>query len=124
MSACMTCGAEPCCNLSFCAACREADQRRACGEQPCHIGGWCDRSPKIPRDWDGMSLDALWQRFNERRPTSQTTIEAIMWTVRERGVAALMEPTNIERLARCDAAARAEINRRVARLIVTKEIAR
>jgi hypothetical protein len=40
-----------------------------------------------------------------------------MWTVRERGVAALNEPANIQRLERCDAPARAEINRRVAKLI-------
>src|SRR2546426_8004069 len=34
MSACITCGADPCANPSFCAACRDADRRRARGEQP------------------------------------------------------------------------------------------
>jgi hypothetical protein len=40
-----------------------------------------------------------------------------MWAVRERGVAALKERANIERLSRCDAAARTEINRLIASLI-------
>ena len=40
----------------------------------------------------------------------RTTIEAIMWSVRERGPQALQEPDNIERLSRCDDAAIAEID--------------
>jgi hypothetical protein len=39
-----------------------------------------------------------------------------MYCVRERGVAALLEPANQQRLLTCDAAARAEINRRIAKL--------
>jgi len=54
--------------------------------------------------------------------TPQTTIEAIMRTVRVRGVVALTEPANIERLSRCNPAARAEINERIKRLIEAKEI--
>jgi hypothetical protein len=50
------------------------------------------------------------------RPTPQTTIEAIMWCVRERGLAALKERINQERLSRCDAAARQQINKRIERL--------
>jgi hypothetical protein len=50
-------------------------------------------------------------------------IEAIMWTARERGAEALDEPANIERLLCCDAAARTEINERIARLIAAEEIA-
>jgi hypothetical protein len=49
-------------------------------------------------------------------PTPQSTIEAIMFCVRERGVAALKELPNIERLLRCDAGARAQINRRIEKL--------
>jgi hypothetical protein len=44
--------------------------------------------------------------------TLKATIEAIMWCVRTRGVGALQEPANIERLSRCDEASKAEINRR------------
>jgi hypothetical protein len=50
------------------------------------------------------------------RPTPQTTIEAVMYSVRDRGLAALKEPASIERLSRCDAAAHAQINARIAQL--------
>ena len=65
-----------------------------------------------------MSIDALYDALNDRRrfPTPQSTVEAIMWGVRERGVAALHEPANIERLARCDNDARRQINERIAKL--------
>jgi len=39
-----------------------------------------------------------------------------MIAVRERGLAALKDAANVERLARCDQAARAQINQRIARL--------
>ena len=54
----------------------------------------------IPSDSDSMSLDALWGLLNRPRRTPQTTIEAIMIAVRERGPAALRESANIERLSR------------------------
>jgi hypothetical protein len=56
-------------------------------------------------------------------PAPQTTIEAIMHCVRERGLAALKEPDNLERLKGCNAAARMEINRRIGSLIAAREIA-
>jgi hypothetical protein len=46
-----------------------------------------------------------------------------MWCVRERGLQALYEPANIERLISCDLDARTEINQRIARLLANKEIA-
>jgi hypothetical protein len=55
-------------------------------------------------------------RKSEPRATPQATIDAIMHCVRERDIAALKEPANIERLARCDDRAKAEINRRIAAL--------
>ena len=48
--------------------------------------------------------------------TPQTTIEAVMYCVRERGLAALREPANQRRLITFDDAARAEVNRRIAKL--------
>jgi hypothetical protein len=51
------------------------------------------------------------------RPTPQVTIEAILHCVRERGLAVLKEPANLERLACCDAAAKSEIDRRIRKLI-------
>jgi len=114
MSACPICGADPCVSPSFCAACRDADQRKARGERPRYIDPlmWNGRPARIPHDWDSMALDALW--LNNQRPTPQSTIEAALHCVRERGLAALQEQANIERLLRCDAAARIEINRRIA----------
>jgi hypothetical protein len=79
--------------------------------------------PGIPHDWCATSLDALWALLNRPRRTPQTTIEAVTVAVRERGLAALKEPVNVERLSRCDAVAKAEINRRIARLVAAKEIA-
>ena len=51
---------------------------------------------------------------------AQATVEAIMVAVRERGLAALKDAANVERLARCYQAARAQINQRIARLIEHK----
>ena len=65
------------------------------------------------RGWEDMSLGALWERLNNPRQTSQSTIEAILVAVRTRGLAALKEPANLERLRRCDAKAQAEIDRRI-----------
>lgn len=53
----------------------------------------------------------------KERSTPQTTIEAILWCVRERGLNALREPENIERLSRCDTGAKAEINQRIEALL-------
>jgi hypothetical protein len=50
------------------------------------------------------------------RPTPQTTIEAIMFCVRDRGLSALQEPANKERLARCDKGAIAQIDARISKL--------
>jgi hypothetical protein len=47
-------------------------------------------------------------------PTPQVTIEAILHCVRERGPSALKEPANVERLRRCDNAARRQVNERIA----------
>jgi hypothetical protein len=50
------------------------------------------------------------------RPTPQATVEAILWCVRERGLKALKEPANKERLGRCDGAAVAQIDARISKL--------
>ena len=67
-------------------------------------------------DWNTMSLDALYRALNNFRATPQTTVEAIMVTVRERGLAALKEAATVERLVRCDQVARLQINERITRL--------
>jgi hypothetical protein len=85
---CATCGSEPCINPTFCKACRSADRQ--------------------VRGKPG--------RADARSPTPQVTLEAVMHAVRERGLAALKEPATVERVSRCDAAAKAEIERRIANL--------
>ena len=50
------------------------------------------------------------------QPTPQTTVEAVMYCVRERGLATLKEPANQYRLMMFDGAARAEVNRRILKL--------
>jgi hypothetical protein len=64
-----------------------------------------------------ISFEAAWQKLNERRSTPQAVIEAIMYSVRARGIGALKEPANLERLQRCDQAAREQIDRRIAKLV-------
>ncbi len=67
---------------------------------------------------DNVSLDAAWAELNDprNRPTPETTIEAVMHAVRERGLPALKEPATAQRLECCDAAAKAEIEQRIAKL--------
>jgi hypothetical protein len=57
-------------------------------------------------------------------PTPQATVEAVMFAVRERGLAALIEGDTIERLSRCDTAAHAQINSRIAKLQDTDRLLR
>jgi hypothetical protein len=72
----------------------------------------------LPANWAELTVGALWDRLNDqhRRSTPEVTIEAIMTAVHMRGLAALKEPANVERLARCDEAAKAEIARRIRKL--------
>jgi hypothetical protein len=51
--------------------------------------------------------------MSNQADTPQSTIEAILYAVKSRGVDALEESANVERLSRCDEAARAEIRRRL-----------
>jgi len=73
---------------------------------------------RLRRLINSVSLDAAWAELNDarNRPTPKATIEAVMHAVRERGLAALKEPVTAGRLERCDEAAKAEIERRIASL--------
>jgi hypothetical protein len=82
---CDVCGRLPCATPSFCQQCREADAKAKAFQR--------QRGKPTPR------------------PTPKAMIEAIKQSVRDRGVAALKEVRTRERLASCDAAARAEIDR-------------
>jgi len=70
---------------------------------------------RVPPNWHKLSLGALWERLNDRQahPTPQVVIEAIMYCVRTRGIAALQEPENLRRLRQCDEAAIEQITKRL-----------
>jgi hypothetical protein len=96
--------------------CQTTDRRGDRGERPRYAGAQRNPPVHIPHDWGDVTLDELWELFHRERPTPQTTIEAIMYCVRERGVGALKEPANLERLPRCDAEALAQIDQRITKL--------
>jgi hypothetical protein len=50
------------------------------------------------------------------RPTPQASIDAVKYSIRQRGVKAVQEPANRQRIATFDAAAREQINQFIARL--------
>jgi hypothetical protein len=87
---CDICGCTPCASRTFCKTCRAADRKLAAGRQSA--------------------------RADHQRPTPQVVIEAVMIAVRARGIGALKEPANLDRLRRCDAQARAQINERIEKL--------
>jgi hypothetical protein len=126
MSACRTCGADPCVNRSFCTASRRADAHFAAERK----AGRQRESVNILRARrllaDNISFERAWHELNDPRshPTPQVTVEAILHCVRERGLAALKEPANIERLSRCDTAAKAQIERRIAKLVAREDISK
>ena len=95
-----------------------SDRGKACTQLSEHYNQPHPRSSLGERN-EG-SIDALYRELNKPSATPQATVEAIMIAVRERGLAALKDAANVERLARCDQAARAQINRRIARLIEHK----
>src|SRR5262245_54023386 len=59
---------------------------------------------------DDISLERAWHELRDMRPTPAVTVDAINLAVRERGVKAIEEPHNQERLKRCDADARARLD--------------
>jgi hypothetical protein len=63
---------------------------------------------------DAISLES---KQTQRRRTPRTTVEAILYCVRTRGISALKQAANLDRLSHCDPAARTQINKRIASLI-------
>jgi hypothetical protein len=78
------------------------------------------RSPFAKMVEAAHQRQAAAQPQRRMRPTPGTVVEAIMYSVRARGPEAFDEPENQERLRRCDNAALAQIDRRMAKLGVTK----
>ena len=104
---------DPCVHPDFCALCRDADQRKARGKRPRYS------TPERPIDWsesehlaflrhlmanETISLDAAWNEFGraarERyNAAPKPTVEALMFSLRERGVTALEEADTLRRLS-------------------------
>jgi hypothetical protein len=72
-------------------------------------------TPTWPLSLDRTARDAP-QSPTAARPTPQSTVEAVMYSVRERGLKALKETASQERLHRCDAAAQEQIIQRIEKL--------
>jgi hypothetical protein len=90
-----------------------------CGDPPCrHDEAWC----AAVREGEARRA-AERAKPKPERPTPQTTIEAVMHAVRTEGLAALKHPDNLERLERCDARAKAEINARIDALLQARSAA-
>ena len=89
------------------------------GSEPCLTPGFCQTCRAV----DARTRQQRPTENHPSRATSRTTIEAIMFCVRERGPQALHEQANVQRLLRCDASARTEINKRIARLIAMEKVA-
>jgi hypothetical protein len=75
-----------------------------------------ERLPRLLKD--DVSFDRAWNELNapSNRSTPQVVVEAIWQCVRERGLDAVNEPKNKQRLESCDARARAQLTRRIERL--------
>lgn len=91
MTWCPTCGCTPCPSPAFCRLCRAADQKLA------------DQHREI-------------RPVDVKNSTPEVTVEAVLYSIRTQGLAALKEPDVLERLNRCDTKAKAEINQRIERL--------
>jgi hypothetical protein len=82
-----TCGAEPCILPSFCEACRKADARRQQQEPPAGLP--------------------------DTRRAAETTVEALMYSLRQRGVRALDESDIRRRMSELDDEQAIEVARRL-----------
>jgi hypothetical protein len=94
----------PCINPSLCRACRDADARKARGESPRYIQAsrWHRTPDHFPVDWESKSIEALiahFDRTRRRHGAPQPTVEALMYSLRERGTKALEEPATERRLS-------------------------
>jgi transposase len=95
---CDVCGAAPCINPGFCSACRRADRRRA------------QASAQVV-DLDGVRRD---------HGVPQATIEALMHSLRERGLTALEEQATKRRLSELSEEQLIEVGNRLQRLKVAR----
>src|SRR5262245_7185667 len=85
--ACAICGASRCLNRLFCRVCRRADAKYAAERQ--HESVSVQRARQLLDN--SVPLERAWAELNQRRRdgASQPTVEALMLSLRSRGVQAL-----------------------------------
>jgi len=95
----------------------EMDLAEAYDGLVCDIHCQCDR--EMVKRWE---RDFPHQRKanQPRRSTAQSTLDAVLYCVRQRGLAALKEPANIDRISRLSADDRARIDARIEKAISEK----
>jgi hypothetical protein len=81
----------------------------------CYTPDELDRLRKLLDD--DVSLERAWHEINKRADAADSTVEALMFSLRERGVAALSEPETRRRLANLSSAQVREV---LARLIALR----
>src|SRR5262245_32590362 len=96
--ACPTCGADPCMNPHFCAVCRKADLRRQHQRRQRPDDGLDGLRRLLD---DSLSIESAWFALNGRRQRAEAaaaTVDALMFSLRSRGVSALAEASVCQRL--------------------------
>src|SRR5262249_10936127 len=84
--------------------CTAADTRKARGEAPRYIEPfrWLKLSDAIPSNWEGMTIEGLMAHFDRvrrRDGAAASSVEALVLSLRQRGVTALAEPAMQRRLS-------------------------
>jgi hypothetical protein len=77
----------------------------------------CDCDRELLARWERDFPHRSRSKPRPRQRAAQSTLDAIVYTVRHRGIAALKEPKNLDRLARCNAEQRANLNNRIEKII-------
>jgi transposase len=108
---CTVCGAASCVNPGFCRSCRRADRAAAKQRNDPALKRLCALMV------EGVRIDRAWRELN-RAPdrVSASTVEALMYSLRERGTKALEEPDTKRRLSQCSDEQVIEVGNRLQRL--------
>jgi hypothetical protein len=79
----------------------------------------CSCSRELVERWE-CEFPHRRQANSHRRPTPGATLDAVIYCVRQRGLAALKEQENIDRISRLTAAERARLDVRIEKIISQK----
>lgn len=107
---CNVCGCAPCLHPPFCRSCRQAD-RKFVHERRDTEAAW--RRALID---DNVSIERAYAEINRRDQAAASTVEALMYSLRERGPSALQEPTTQRRLSEMNETQLREVCERLQKL--------